>query len=170
MQKVTYGLNMNGGSRVAALTYSDSPNIRFYLSEFQLKYAALNALSFYYTAGTTNTASAIDAMRNTIFTSGRGDRSNFPNIGVIITDGRSNDRAATLQAAGNARKQGMTLLTVGIGNNLDHSELEAVASYPSSRNYFKASNFDGLDNLVSRVISSLCNSKCIRHHQLAVFM
>ncbi|KAI0210897.1 Collagen alpha-5(VI) chain [Lamellibrachia satsuma] len=158
VQKLVYGLNLNSGSRVAAETFSNSTNIRYYLNEYTMKYAALNALSFYYTAGTTNTASAIDTMRNNIFTSDRGDRSNVPNIGVVITDGRSNDRAATILAATIARKQGMTLITVGVGNNLDHSELLAVANYPSDRNYFKATNFANLDNIASSVISSLCNN------------
>lgn len=48
----------------------------------------LNGLSMSYMAGTTNTASAIATMRNSMFTNGNGDRSGVQNIGVVITDGR----------------------------------------------------------------------------------
>ena len=160
VSKVVAGLNLNGESRVAAETYSNSPNVKFYLDDYTTQYAVTNALSFYYTGGTTNTASAIDTMRTDIFTSGRGDRSDVPNIGVVITDGRSNDRSATILAASNARKQDMTLITVGVGPNLDHSELLAVASYPSGKNYFKSNNFNTLDNLASNLISAICNGEC----------
>ena len=161
MSKVIAGLNLNDGeSRVAAETYSNSPNVKFYLDAYTTQYAATNALSFYYTGGTTNTASAIDTMRTDIFTSNRGDRSDVPNIGVVITDGRSNDRTATILAASNARKQDMTLITVGVGANLDDSELLAVASYPSDQNYFKSDNFNNLDNLASNLISAICNGEC----------
>jgi len=160
VKRVIYGLNLNGDSRVAAETYANSPNIQFYLNKYTMQYAVYNALSFYYTGGRTNTASAIDSMRNDIFTSGRGDRGNVRNIGVVITDGRSNDRAATLKAATNARRAGITLLTVGVGGNLDHSELLAVANFPSEKNYFKSSDFNNLNNVASSLISAICDGEC----------
>ena len=41
----------------------------------------MNAMSFYYQGGTTNTAGALTMMRQDMFTPNRGDRSDRPNIG-----------------------------------------------------------------------------------------
>ena len=58
-------------------------------------------MTLYYTMGTTNTAAALAMMRTDHFTSGHGDRSNMPNVGVIVTDGRSNDKDQTWREARN---------------------------------------------------------------------
>lgn len=41
----------------------------------------MNGLSIYYQGGTTNTASALSTLRQDMFTSARGERSDKPNIG-----------------------------------------------------------------------------------------
>ena len=155
--KIVNGLNLHVDSRVSAMTYATTPNMQFYLNEYTMKYAVLNALNFHYTGGGTNTASAIDKMRTDVFTSGRGDRSGVANIGVVITDGRSNDKAKTIQSAMNARKQGMELLTVGVGNNVDDNEMKAVANFPQDRNYFKTGSFNSLGGLANNLILAICN-------------
>ena len=42
----------------------------------------------YFTDGTTNTAAAINMMRNTAFQGANGDRTGVPNVGVVLTDGK----------------------------------------------------------------------------------
>ncbi len=42
---------------------------------------------------------AIKSMRDELFTTSRGDRSNVNNIGVVMTDGRSNDEMQTWEEA-----------------------------------------------------------------------
>lgn len=57
VKDVVYGLNLDQDTRVGLLTYSTSPNIRFYLNEYKTRMDVLNALAVYYSGGTTNTAS-----------------------------------------------------------------------------------------------------------------
>lgn len=40
-----------------------------------------------YIRGSTNTADAIKAMHETMFTTKNGDRPGIPNVGIVITDG-----------------------------------------------------------------------------------
>lgn len=47
-------------------------------------------LDLRYQGGRTNTGAAIKYMRNTMFTSGNGDRPDAPNVAIVITDGGSN--------------------------------------------------------------------------------
>ena len=57
----------------------------------------------YWKGGTTNTAGALNLMRNEMYNSNNGDRSDKPNVALVITDGKSNDRQRTLTNAREAR-------------------------------------------------------------------
>ena len=49
--------------------------------------------------GQTNTAGALSFLRTTMFSDGNGDRSGIRNVGILLTDGRSNDRLQTFNEA-----------------------------------------------------------------------
>lgn len=58
-------------------------------------------------------------MRETGFTSARGDRGNVPNIVAIMTDGNSNVRREdTLKEAFELKKQGVHVIVIGKMNML----------------------------------------------------
>ena len=62
----------------------------------------LNALTLYFTRGTTNTAAALQVMHNNMFSLGNdGGR---PDVAVLITDGRSNNPDETWAEARRVRK------------------------------------------------------------------
>ena len=54
-------------------------------------------------------------MSEDMFSRGEGDRDGVPNVGVVITDGRSNNPSLTWENAKEAREGGLHLMTVGIG-------------------------------------------------------
>lgn len=112
-----------------------------------------------FSGGSTNTAAALAALRNDIFTSGNGDRSDYPSIAVLLTDGVSNDQAATLREAMAVRAQGITLIAVGIGPSPNIQELDGIASYPSLQNIFRATDFNSLNALRDSLVQAVCNSK-----------
>ena len=56
-----------------------------------------------------------------------------------------------------ARGNDIDLVAVGIGNNVNRSELIAIASDPVNRNVHVASNFDSFDSLLDGVHDSICN-------------
>ena len=60
VKTLVYSLNINPasdrGSRVGALTFSTDAGVRFNLNEYSSSMEILNALTFRYVGGTTNTA------------------------------------------------------------------------------------------------------------------
>ena len=68
--------------------------------------------------GNTLTYVAIDQMHNEMF-SARYARPGVPRIGIVITDGVSNDTAKTATAARAARADGITLFAVGVGKTVN---------------------------------------------------
>lgn len=95
-------------------TFSNGVEVKFNLNDFQNKLDVVNAISFPYNGGTTNTAEALNIMTEAQFSPQGGDRSQIRNVGIIITDGESNDRVSTFAKAVEARNQGIDLIAVGI--------------------------------------------------------
>lgn len=80
-------------------------------------------------SGTTNTQSAISLTYSSVFTSARGDRSNAPNIAVLVTDGGSNVLPnMTIPEAANARQRGIELYVVAAGTEINLAEIYGIAS------------------------------------------
>ena len=83
----------------------------------------------------------------------------MPNVGVIITDGRSNSPRDTWFEAISARRNNIDLIAVGVGKNIDESELHAIASDPVYKNTLISREFDNLDSLLVKVRESICKSE-----------
>ena len=86
-----------------------------------------------------------------------GDRDRIANILIVVTDGRSNNKPNTLQEAAELHKTNMNVFAVGVGSNLDRTELEAIASKP--QNVFTVSNFDALDSLQATLKKTACEGQ-----------
>ena len=113
-----------------------------------------------YLRGTTNTAGAIRYAHSNMFTSAHGDRSSAKNVMVLITDGSSDDKQRTLAEAREAKRKGIHVFVVAVGNWLDIQEINAIASYPYERNKFHLQNFQSLNDELMRSIKDLvCNSE-----------
>ena len=85
----------SGNTRVGLVTFDDNVGQVFNLSAHSTVASVQSAISsLSYSGGGTNTAAALAYVRTTMLTSAAGDRFNVPNVVVVLTDGRSNDRTA----------------------------------------------------------------------------
>jgi len=86
----------SGNTRVALVTYASNVGSGFNLSDYNTVASIQRAISrLTYSSGGTNTAAALAYVRTTMLTSAAGDRSNVPNVVVVLTDGNSNNRNYT---------------------------------------------------------------------------
>lgn len=112
----------------------------------------------------TNTADALMRLRRGVFVQEGGARRTdmaIPRVAVVITDGRSNvNQSLTIPSAMALRMEGVTVYSVGIGNNIDMEELDAIASSPE--NVMLVQNFDvtEFDGLRSRITDDACMGEC----------
>ena len=93
-----------------------------------------------------------------MFTNLAGDRPSNPNILVLLVRGRSSDQAATLAAADRARRAGIYVITVGLGNYLNVYELENIASQPREQNSLKFAKVDDKSSL--SILLTMYNLVC----------
>ncbi|KAI0209761.1 hypothetical protein LSAT2_005535 [Lamellibrachia satsuma] len=94
-------------------------------------------------------------MREEGFTSKNGARRNSVKFGVLIVDNKSADRAKTLKQAYVA-KGDVRLVVIGVGDHVDRSELQQIASNASYVHY--VGSYKELPQLADTVIESMCNA------------
>ena len=94
-----------------------------------------------------------------MFTAANGDRPGVPNVAIVITDGDSNDREQTVQAAVKAKQADIDIVSIGIGGWVNVDELDAIAGFPSSTHKILVDDFNKLAAWVDPVKDTVCTRK-----------
>jgi len=145
------------GAEIGLMTFNETVWIHFNLNTYTNKDQLVNAIFVPYTGGKTNTANSIRVADSQMFTASNGDRQSVPNVLVVITDGLSNDPNATWQQAMATRANNISIIAVGIGNQVDDNELRAIASDPLDFNVLHATNYSTLSaELNNKLQAALC--------------
>ncbi|CAJ1051176.1 matrilin-4 isoform X2 [Xyrichtys novacula] len=145
------GLN---ATRVGVVQYSSQVR-----SEFSLKtHATLASMvkginQIIPLAQGTMTGLAIKYVMNSAFTVEEGDRPKVPNVAVIVTDGRPQDRVA--EVAAEAREKGIEIYAVGVAR-ADMTSLRAMASPPFEDHVFLVESFDLIHQFGLQFQDKLC--------------
>ncbi|KAM9758387.1 matrilin-4 isoform 2-T2 [Menidia menidia] len=101
----------------------------------------------------TMTGLAIKYMMNQAFTVEQGDRPKVPNVAVIVTDGRPQDRVA--EVAAEAREKGIEIFAVGVAR-ADMTSLRAMASPPFEDHVFLVESFELIHQFGLQFQDKLC--------------
>ncbi|XP_028284876.1 matrilin-4 isoform X2 [Parambassis ranga] len=101
----------------------------------------------------TMTGLAIRYVMNEAFTAEAGDRPKVPNVAVIVTDGRPQDRVA--EVAAEAREKGIEIYAVGVAR-ADMASLRAMASPPFEDHVFLVESFDLIHQFGLQFQDKLC--------------
>ncbi|KAJ8314226.1 hypothetical protein KUTeg_008787 [Tegillarca granosa] len=142
---------------MGVVTFSSAPHPQFKLNDYQTKHSLIDAINrIHHQSGGTNTDSAIDYLLKHSFTARNGDRSDAPNIAVIITDGQSSSRQSTIREANLLHNRGITTVAIGIGGGINLKELIGIASNQSL--VFTVANFDALHTIQGLVDHSICQA------------
>lgn len=145
---------VTGGSRVALISVSTNAVLHFRLDQYATKKEILDACSIQYSGGSTNMAAGLQAMLAEFTARGR---SSVAKIGIVMTDGRSDDFNATTKQAELVRLAGITVVVVAVGNQIYMPELSAIVSNPSKTNILNVSNYDSFATIKDPLQSILCN-------------
>ena len=147
-------------SAVGVILFDDIARIQFNLRAHTSLSSLLSAINqLPYNGGGTDTAEALRLLLSTAQNGALGLRSGSSSIAIIITDGFSNSRSATLSAASALHASNIfDVYSVGVGG-ADQTELNAIAS--NSEFVFFASSFTsfGLQQIQERIIAQLCTCK-----------
>ncbi|XP_036357763.1 collagen alpha-1(XIV) chain-like isoform X1 [Octopus sinensis] len=142
--------------RVGVLSFSTDARIHFNLSESNTKEILKSRLdTIKQIRGNTNISQALLTMKDELFSPENGGRRNVKKIGIMMTDGTSQNVTATQIAAEKCREENITLFVIGIGRKVDYHELVRIASKPTERYLKLSSTYAALDVIKSDVIHNV---------------
>ena len=146
--------------QVAVIRFASSASVIFGLSAHNNQGDLLAAIrNVQYTGGGTNTAGALNLLVSNGFIGARPESQGIPRVAVVVTDGFSNNQAATFAAAAAVRAAQPTITVFAAGiRNFNLNELVAIASSPSSRFVITIPNFN--DEEVERLNQALLLEAC----------
>ena len=100
------------------------------------------------------TGAALRYAREYLFNTTSGDRLEFPNIAVLITDGAFNNTQNTLSQAEKLRDSGVEVFCLGVSSEtLDVESLREFASDPDDQHVVVVPDFSSLGNITSTVLA-----------------
>ena len=109
---------------------------------------------------TTNTSTALNVMRTVVFSTDNGDRPDVNNIGIVITDGQSDNSKATAAEAKAAKDVGIRMYAIGLTDQIDAEELKKIASTPLPEHYFNRTSIKLVQTVTSQLLWSVCHDPC----------
>uniref|UniRef100_A0A3B3QGQ3 Collagen, type XII, alpha 1a n=1 Tax=Paramormyrops kingsleyae TaxID=1676925 RepID=A0A3B3QGQ3_9TELE len=140
--------------QISLVQYSRDPHTEFALNTHHDRSAVLKAVrTFPYRGGSTNTGKAMTYVREKIFVSSRGARSNVPRVMILITDGKSSD--AFKDPATKLRNTDVEIFAVGVKDAV-RSELEAIANPPADTHVYTVEDFDAFQRISKELTQSIC--------------
>ena len=147
-------------SAVGVILFASSAYIRFNLQTYTSLNALLSAIdNLPYSGGGTDTAEALTLLLSTAQNGALGLRNDSSKVAIVITDGQSNSRSATLSAASSLHASNIfDVYAVGV-DGADLNELEAIASSPEFIFFTSSFNNAGLQQLLVKLLQQLCDCK-----------
>ncbi|KAG1936321.1 collagen alpha-1(XII) chain [Pimephales promelas] len=142
--------------QIGLAQYSGDPKTMWHLNSHKTRTELLDAVAnLPYKGGNTLTGLALNYILQNNFKPNVGMRPNSRKIGVLVTDGKSQDDI--LVNSQNLRDQGIELYAIGV-KNADENELRAIASDPDDIHMYNVADFSFLLDIVDDLTNNLCNS------------
>ncbi|NWU21598.1 MATN1 protein, partial [Dyaphorophyia castanea] len=141
-------------AQVGLVQYSSSVRQEFPLGQFRNKKdikAAVKKMS--YMEKGTMTGQALKYLVDSSFSAINGARPGVPKVGIVFTDGRSQDYIS--DAAKKAKDSGFRMFAVGVGNAVE-DELREIASEPVAEHYFYTADFRAISKIGKKLQMKIC--------------
>ncbi|XP_068934416.1 cartilage matrix protein [Petaurus breviceps papuanus] len=141
-------------AQVGLVQYSSSVRQEFPLGRYKTKKdikAAVKKMS--YMEKGTMTGAALKYLIDNTFTISSGARPGAQKVGIVFTDGRSQDYIN--DAAKKAKELGFKMFAVGVGNAVE-DELREIASDPVAEHYFYTADFKTINQIGKKLQKKIC--------------
>jgi len=147
-------------SAVGVILFGSNAHIQFNLQAHTSLNTLLSAINLLpYSGGGTDTAEALTLLLSSAQNGTLGLRNDSSHVAIVITDGASNDRSATLSAAAALHASNIfDVFAVGV-DGADVTELQTIASSPEFVFFTNSFNSSSLQQLQNRILPQLFTCK-----------
>ena len=148
--------------RIAFVSYSDRANVEFRFNTYtdsQSTKQGVTNVGYLGTTVSSNLAAAFDALRDQVFVTSAGARSNVPWVAVIITDRSPNIRTQdTASIASQLRAAGIQIIPIGVlGSGQLSTNILNQITYEQTR-VTTVNTYSQLTGVAEQVAGWVCNS------------
>ncbi|XP_050993417.1 cartilage matrix protein isoform X2 [Labeo rohita] len=144
-------------THVGLVQYSSTVKQEFPLGRYNNKKALKDAVKkMDYMERGTMTGHAISFMVDNSFSPNQGARPGVEKVGIVFTDGRSQDYIG--DAARKAKENGFKMYAVGVGNAVE-DELREIASEPVADHYFYTADFKTMNQIAKKLQINVCQEE-----------
>nr|XP_033809624.1 cartilage matrix protein isoform X2 [Geotrypetes seraphini] len=141
-------------AQVGLVQYSSSVRQEFPLGQYKTKKQIKDAVKkMSYMEKGTMTGQALSYLVDNSFAVSNGARPGVQKVGIVFTDGRSQDYIK--DAAKKAKDLGFKMYAVGVGNAVE-DELKEIASEPVPQHYFYSANFKAINQIGKKLQMKIC--------------
>ncbi|KAJ8387954.1 hypothetical protein AAFF_G00148880 [Aldrovandia affinis] len=145
-------------TRVGLVQYSSVVRTEFTLRQHKTKKAVMDTVTgIRYMSRGSMTGLALRHLLEKSLTEAEGARplsANVPRVGIVFTDGQSQDCIS--DHARNLKEQGVEMFAVGVGKAVERELLE-IASKPLNDHYFYSSNFSAMTSIAQAIKNKFCH-------------
>nr|XP_054596474.1 matrilin-2 isoform X3 [Nothobranchius furzeri] len=142
------------GTHVGLIQYSTKVRTEFTLSQYVTAQGIKQAVAqIQYMGRGSMTGSALRHMFESSFSDKEGARPNVPRVGIVFTDGRSQDDVS--EWARKAKTSGVTIFALGVGKAIVQ-ELSEIASDPDEMHLYYAEDFEKMGEVSRKLKSRIC--------------
>ncbi|XP_078712214.1 collagen alpha-1(XII) chain-like isoform X2 [Lampetra fluviatilis] len=143
-----------GRTRVGLVQYSGDPRTEWNLNSYPTKGAVVQAIrGLPYKGGNTLTGLALSYILQNSFTVKAGARPGIPKIGILVTDGKSQD--GVKGPASSLKDAGVELFAIGV-KEADEAELKEIASEPDEMHVHNVADFAAMSSIVGSLTKTVC--------------
>ncbi|XP_057211171.1 cartilage matrix protein [Triplophysa rosa] len=141
-------------AHVGLVQYSSSVKQEFPLGRHNNKKDLKDAVKgMEYMERGTMTGQALNFLSDNSFTPSQGARPGVTKVGIVFTDGRSQDYI--VDAARKAKENGFEMYAVGVGSAIEE-ELREIASEPVADHYFYTADFKAMNQIAKKLQINVC--------------
>ncbi|XP_041044843.1 collagen alpha-1(XXI) chain-like isoform X1 [Carcharodon carcharias] len=142
-------------TQVGVIQYSDNPLLEIPLDKYRSNEDLMKAMeAILYRGGNTRTGKAITFGINNVFATSTRAANAVTKVAVVLTDGKSQDDVK--DSAEEARKKKIILFAIGVGQEIEDAELQAIANKPSSTYVFHVEDYTGISRIREIMKQKLC--------------
>ncbi len=140
------------------VVFGNNASVAIRLNEFNNQSKMLTAIdNLQYLNEGSNKYAGLKVLREQLFSTANGARSNVGKVAVLLTDGASNIQTTeTVPEALAVKIAGIKTFVIGIGSNLDIIELEGIASSPLDSFLMYVTNFQALVDSSINILGTAC--------------
>ncbi|XP_064203249.1 cartilage matrix protein [Anguilla rostrata] len=144
-------------AHVGLVQYSSAVKSEFPLGQYNSKKDLKDAVKkMAYMERGTMTGQALSYLLDNSFTPNQGARPGVSKVGIVFTDGRSQDYIG--DAAKKAKELGYKMYAVGVGNAVE-DELREIASEPIAEHYFYTADFKAMNQIAKKLTGNICEKE-----------